>query len=333
MTAPPPGLRFVRDPDLLRVSGLMQASWAEPCWVYDDPLLDYHLRRPSVDRDLLLGLEHEASGELVAYYALMPLLARIGHEDRRAVFGSFLTVAPAFRRLGAARALQVELLGRAISSGYEQYFAFCEVGSTSNESIVRSCAAIGLSTKALTRINYLALPAVVLAKRALAASGQVRPYAAGDRPTAAELPYRRRSPHLEGRHDRRDLEHRWAASIARTYVLPTANNIEALAHLVVLSVRDGGRVFRNLYLREFEPGALDRTGQEQFLCDVLRAAVEEGGNHAVLAPACESSPVDLLMRLGFRPMSRGLDLLATPLRAGSRLTIAGPHVDFRLDVF
>ena len=187
MTSPPRGLRFVRDPDLSRVSRLMQASWAEPCWVYDEPLLSYHLRRPSVDRDLLLGLEDEASGDLVAYYAFMPLPLRVGGEDQRAVFGSFLTAAPAVRRSGAARAVQVRLLEEAISQGYEQYVAFCEVGAASNESIVRSCSSLGLTTRTIATISYLALPVSAVAKRARPAAGTIRPYEHGDGEAAAAV--------------------------------------------------------------------------------------------------------------------------------------------------
>jgi hypothetical protein len=286
-----------------------------------------------VDRELLLGLEDETSGELVTYCAYMPLPLLVDGEHQKAVFGSFLTAAPAVRGKGAARAVQVRLFEEAISRSYQLYLAFCEVGAPSNESSIRSSLSLGLTTQTVATISYLALPASAVMKRTRPASGKIRPYEPEDRLGAATLPRRRPPVFLEARHDHQDLDHRFLAAVARTYVLPGADGVAALAHFALLEIRDGGRRFRNAYLRDFEPGGLDLPGRDQFLSDALRALAAEPGTHLVVAPACAGSPVDLLAGLGFRPTHRSLNLLATRLRPGHELPALGSAAEFRLDVF
>ncbi len=300
--------------------------------MYDEPLLEYHLGRPSVDRDLLLGLEDEATGELVAYYAFMPLLLLARGQLRKAVFGSFLTAAPSARRTGAARAVQLRLLDEAIGREYEEYLAFCEVGAVSNESIARSCASLGLRTRTVGTVSYLALPASALARRAGPASDRIRTYERTDARAAAVLPASRVPATIEARHDPRDLDHRFLAPVARTYVLPDHRGVAALAHFVLLEVRDRGRRFRNAYLRDFEGGRLDAPEVEQFLADVLRAVAGEGC-HLLIAPATASAPVAQLSALGFRRTSQKLNLLLTPLRAGAEGTSASGDAAFSMDVY
>jgi hypothetical protein len=331
LTGPPPGLRFVPDPDLSRVARLMQASWAAPCWIYDVPLLEYYLRRPSVARDLLLGLEDDATGELVAYYAFMPLSLVERANPRRAVFGSFLTAAAPVRRTGAARAVQVRLLEEAMARGYEEYLAFCSAGAFSNDSIARSCDALGLATRKVASVPYLALPASVVARRARPASGTLRRYGPGDATAAVALLAERPTATIEARHDPRDLHHRLLAPVGRTYVWPRTGGCLALAHFALLEVYDGGRRFRNAYLRDFETGNLSERESEQFLADILRAVAGEGC-HLVIAPGTASSPVASLVPLGFRPVGRPLNLLWTRLgdAAPARPTSAAA---LRLEVF
>jgi hypothetical protein len=308
----------------------MEASWAEPCWVYDEPLLRYHLRRPSVDRDLLLGLESESNGELVAYYAFMPLQLRVGGEERKAVFGSFLTAASEVRRRGAAQAVQVQLLEEALARSYEDFLAFCEVGAASNESVARSCARLGLKTRTLATIPYLALPAAAVGRRTLPASGAIRTYRSDDANDVAALLPPRAPVTIEARHDRRDYDARFGAPLARTYVLPTHHGLAAAAHFVLLNVRDTGRRFRNAYLRDFSTGSLGESGQRQFLSDVLRAVAAEGCTLVVI-PSCVTFPLGLLADLGFRHTSLRLNLLATHLCPERQATVA--PVEFLLDVF
>ena len=151
----------------------MEASWAEPCWVYDEALLEYHLRRPSVDRDLLLGLEDEATGELVAYYAFMPLpllveekpaggLRELSHRrgdgaDAPERPGPFRSGSSRKRWPGATRTIWP-------SARWEP---------SRTHSIGRSCEAVGLTTRTVATIPYLATAGCVVPRRARPASGSI----------------------------------------------------------------------------------------------------------------------------------------------------------------
>ena len=284
-----------------------------------------------MDRDLLLGLEDEVTGELVDVLRVHATAA-VRRERARRAFGSFLTAAAAVRRAGAARAVQVRLLEEARARGYEDYLAFCEVGAVSNESIARSCSTLGLTTSTVATVPYLATPVAIVPRRTRPASGSIRAYEPGDAAGAAALPDDRRPSSIKALHDERDLDHRFLSPVARTYVQQGPDGLAALAHFALLEVRDGGRRFRNAYLRDFEPGRLDVDEREQFLSDVLRAVAGEGC-HLVVAAGSAGFPLASLARLGFRQISQKLNLLFTPLFAGSGRPLTAPAAEVRLDVF
>jgi hypothetical protein len=310
----------------------MQSSWEEPCWSYDELDLDYHLRRPSVERELLLGLENETTGELVAFYAFMcqPLVL----EGRRRVgaFGSFLTAANTVRRSGAARSVQVRLLEMAMARGYQEYVAFCEVGSISRHSIAQSCAALGLTTRVIATVSHLALPSAVIERRFPGASSSIRAYQPADQDSAAALPEMRPQAVVEARYERRDADHRFRSPLGRTYVMPAANGIAALAHFVLLEIRDGGKRFRNAYLRDLELGGLSETEQQQFLADVL-AAVGKEGCYLVIAPTIATFPTAARGWFGFRPLGRHFELLHTDLVSDGQARIPTTPATVALELY
>ena len=327
-----PGLRFVRDPELPRVSRLIESSWAEPRWVYDVELLHYYLRRPSADPDLLLGLEDEATGELVGYYALLPLRVTVGSQPRRAVFGSFLTSSPRVRRRGLTQALHAPLLGMALEKGSEVYLAFCEVGAVSNDAITRSCEHVALTTTRWATFPSLGLPGGAIRARALPASPMTRPYRQEDELGVQALLERRPLLGLHREIPLRDYGHRFTGPRARAFVWGLGEGARAFAHLALLEVRDAGRVFRNAYLQDLEASDLQQNEARQFLSDVLRL-LQPDEPQLVLAPGIGYFPGELLASLGFRRTARQLNLLGTVLRPGSGGEWPAEVQEFCLDVF
>ena len=311
----------------------MQATWAQPCWVYDLELLGYYLRRPSVDPDLLVGLEDEGTGDLVAYCAYMPLSIHLEGRSLRAVFGSFLTTALRTQGRGAARALQVRLLTVSMSKGYDIYLAFCEVGAASNQSAIKSAAALDLVTSTVAHFPFLALPASVIRARLPAPCGPLRTYCDADRVVVSQLRENgEQGLTLRRYHDPRDYRHRFEGPRARSYVYAPGGNVRAFAHVLLADVLDGGRRFQNAYVQDFEAGDLPEAERRQFLIDVLHGAEREGC-HLVIAPSTGYLPDDLLGSLGFRKTARRLNLMITPLHGGGPAAVAAEIKEFCLDVF
>jgi hypothetical protein len=308
------GLRFVESPDLTRVSELIQRTWSPPCWVYDEELLRYHVGKPSGDAELTLGVEAADTGELVAYYALIPLEVAVHGYQRKAVFGSFLTTAEQTQGRGVARALQVELLRRAIAKGHEIYLAMCEVGAVSNRSIARSCEVLGLVTTTIATFKYLATPGALVRRRVVEPSPKTRSYRLSDRrEVEALLQVGGPSLPLHRRIATADLDHRYLGPLARTYVHEIDGRIRGLAHLLVLSVVDAQRHYHNVYFRDLELGDLSPELRGHFLEDVLSLLGSESGD-MVLAPDTGYMPPAAFRQLGFRYGARALNLLCTPLR-------------------
>lgn len=306
----------------------MRASWDEPSWLYSTDLLGYHLRRPDVDGELLIGLEDAATGELVSFYAFLPVSARIGGRTARGVFGSFLTSARSVQGSGAARAVQVHLLALAERKGFDAYFAFCEVGAVSQHSIVRACASVGLTTEVVTTVGYHAAPGVSRRRRP---NTFTRPYTSADEPIVLRmLRTEGGAGELSLRYADEGYRHRWSSPLGTSFVFERDGRVDGFVHLARFDVRDGGRTFSNVYVQDFVAGDLTTADLSDFLGAAL-LQIESEGCKLVLAPAIGGLTEPLLAETGFRKTPRRLNLLATPLHADSS---APSGLDrFSLDVF
>ncbi len=321
-----------RDPTCPRRPPDGERAGRGPCWVYDETMLSYHLRRPSVDRDLLLGLEDESTGGLVAYYAFMPLAAaRRERGARRAVFGSFLTAAAAApaagRRAGRAGATP---RGGAVRGATRTTWPSARSGAVSNESIARSCASARADDPRRSPRPVPRPSVAAVARRALSASSAIRAYQPQDSNDVA-APLTTSAPvAIEAPRDRRDYDSRFGAPLARTYVLPTDHGLVAIAHFVLLTVRDG----QAANLPQCLPARLrDRCARNDDSEVLLGRPQGRGGRGLHSARRCsrygQSSPVARRARISPRP--RRLNLLVTRLRPEG--SAAPPPAEFLLDVF
>jgi GNAT superfamily N-acetyltransferase len=114
------------DGDLQEVSSLIKTSWSEDYQgVYKQPIMDYsaieflewNLKRPNADPDLLLGAYH--GGKLVAFVGGLPHQLRYNNKVFNSVANSFLTTHTDYKRKGIAKTLSREALRRGIDKGYE----------------------------------------------------------------------------------------------------------------------------------------------------------------------------------------------------------------------
>jgi len=100
------------DGDLQEVSDLIKASWAEDYQdAYKQPVMDYsdidflewNLKRPNADPDLLVGAYDGI--KLVGFVAGFPIQTRYNDQVFKSVAGSFLTTHTDYKRKGIANSL------------------------------------------------------------------------------------------------------------------------------------------------------------------------------------------------------------------------------------
>lgn len=313
---PAPGHRFEWQPALERVSELIRASWAKPCWNYDIGLLELHIRRPSGDPELAVG-QITDTGRLVSFQAYMPFDVEYSGRRYRAVFASFLTVAPDLHGHGLAGPQQAALVERAIEKGYDLYLTMCEVGAPSNRAVEKVFARKGREARVINVLRYLAgVRPLIRSALPGSPSGRTRTYRRDDRGRVLELvrslgrgtDLRKVVPAEDVDFLFHDRPH------TRTYVYEENGRIRALANLLLLEVVKprGGRDL-NVYFDNVAFGDLDADEQKRFVSDVL-LALEDNGYCAAFVPDIGYVSHEPFLAHRFRTAPRALNLYAIPLR-------------------
>lgn len=332
----PDGFQFVEFPDLRAVSELMLRTWPRPCWNYDLQLLEFYLRRSSIDPSLAVGTINR-DGTLASYEALSPIKVVLFGAPRRAVFASFFTVAPEQQGNGLSIVQEQVLIERAIEKGYEIYLVMCDASGRANDAIKRVFAKLAIPVTLVRTFGRFVAANDVVRSRLMAhtSSGRTQLYQSCDRQALLSLiDVMGNGTDLHKKIPESEVDHIFRRqAYSQSFVFRGAEKLRAVATVVSHEVlfSDGSKK-TNIYFRNVAFG--DLTGDEQlvFLGDMLSSLMEQGFYGAFL-PDIGYVSIEPFWRFGFRKAPGKINLYLAPLQRD--VVIGGPPAvrTLHLDIF